>query len=219
MRNEEDWTEADFLSAQRALGYTFCDRELLKTCFTHKTYANNRGGESNERLEFLGDAVLQLCVTETLYRGNGSDEGALTDLRKQYVSKEALELAEKKAGLMPYLRYSGGENNLAGKTPSNLFEAVTAGIYLDGGMAEARKFLERFLTEDKTDNYKSRLQEYAQEREKKTPEYAVREEEGRFVCTVRALGKEARGEGESKKAAEKEAAKALLEIISERTEH
>lgn len=219
MHNGEDFRGEDLTSAEEAIGYQFKDRELLAMSLTHKSWSNSYGGEDNERLEFLGDAVLELIVTETLYRTTRSNEGALTGLRQQFVSQSALELACARAKLMEFLRYSGGENNVGGKTASNLFEAVLGGIYLDGGMDASRKFLARFLTFNETENYKSLLQEYVQERIKSMPKYTLTEENGGYSCVVRALGKEGRGGGSSKKAAETEAAKALYQILTERKEH
>ncbi len=214
MRNGEDWTQETYAQAEKAIGYSFRDKELLKACFTHKSFSNVHVGEThNERLEFLGDAVLQLCVTESLYRHSSADEGALTTRRKNYVAKEALEEATKRAGLMRFLRYSGGEGNIAGKTLSNLFEAVVAGVYLDGGMNEARAFLKRYLTETRMSNFKSALQELVQVTEKVPPTYTVKEEGGAFVCTVFSMGKRGTGRGESKQAAEQNAAKQLYDIL------
>lgn len=217
MNNGENWTEETFRAAESALLHRFSDRGLLLTCFTHKSYANAFGGEHNERLEFLGDAVLGLAVTEELFGRSGADEGKLTERRKGYVSQSALECAEKKAGLMRFLRYSGGEHNVGGKTASNLFEACVAGLYLDGGMGAVKKFLGEYLSETDTENYKSRLQEYVQERVPETPAYFPKETGDGFECTVKALGKSAKGIGASKKAAETAAAKRLLEIFTERT--
>lgn len=216
MHNGENFSEADLKAAEEAIVYQFKDRELLKTSLTHKSWTNTFGGENNERLEFLGDAVLELIVTEQLYRTTRSDEGALTGIRQQYVSQAALEQACDRAGLMKFLRYSGGENNVAGKTASNLLEAVLGGIYLDGGMREARRFLKRFLKLSVTENYKSLLQEYVQEQAKMTPKYAIVEEEGGYQCIVKALGKEGRGAGNSKKAAEMEAAASLYKKLTKR---
>lgn len=213
MRNGESWKESDLVAAQNAIGYRFHDEGLLKTCFTHKSYSNARGGEDNERLEFLGDAVLELCVTEALYKSSPLNEGRLTELRQQYVSQTALERAEERAGLKRFLRFSGGENNVSGKTASNLFEAVVGAIYLDGGIEEVRAFLTRYLSISESENYKTVLQEYVQERTKKTPVYLVSERNGKYVCSVSALGKKACGEGESKKSAETEAAKKLCRIL------
>lgn len=215
MNNGQDWQEETYRLAEEHIGYRFSDRKLLKTCFTHTSYTNVGGGENNERLEFLGDAVLQLCVTEELYTDVGESEGELTELRKQYVSQKALEAAERRAGLMEFLRHSGGESNVGGKTASNLFEAVVAGIYLDGGMDEAKAFLKRYLVRIERENDKNLLQELVQERERRTPSYRVEERDGSYFCTVRALGKQACGEGASKKQAETRAAHALYQILSE----
>lgn len=215
MNNGENWSAETYRAAERAIGYEFRDRELLITCFTHKSYANAFGGEHNERLEFLGDAVLGLVVSDMLYRDHlKSDEGELTNRRKQYVSKDALTPIAEKLALMQYLRLSGGKENLGAKTPSSLFEAVVAGIYLDGGLKEAEKFLSRHLEIAAVIDYKTALQEYVQARSKRAPEYFdERETETGFVCGVRALGKTAEGEGTSKKAAQVSAAKQLLEKL------
>ncbi len=217
MNNGENWTEETCRLAEEALGHSFRDKNLLRTCFTHKSYANAFGGEHNERLEFLGDAVLGLAVTEELFARRGEDEGKLTERRKGYVSQSALERAEREAGLMQYLRYSGGEHNVGGKTASNLFEACVAGLYLDGGMDAVRAFLHRYLSETDPENYKSRLQEYVQERVQEPPRYSTRETEEGFTCTVSALGQRAEGAGASKKAAETAAAGRLLKLFTERT--
>ncbi len=217
MNNGEDWTESTYALAEEAIGYAFSDKALLLRCFTHSTYAGREA--SNERLEFLGDAVLQLIVTEMLYRTSGADEGKLTETRKQYVSQRALETAESRVRLMRFLRHAGGESNVGGKTRSSLFEAVLGGIYLDGGMGEAERFVSRFLSEIETDNYKTLLQEYVQERQRATPHYATSETEAGYRCTVTALGASAEGEGGSKKEAETQAAKRLYRYFSEKRTH
>lgn len=216
MRNGEDWTEETYAQVMQAIGYTFSDRTLLLAAFTHSSYANAHGGVCNERLEFLGDAVLQLIVTERLFKKYGEDEGVLTELRKQYVARPALEQAEHRMGLMRFLRHAGGEENLGGKTSSNLFEAVIGAIYSDGGLAPVRKFLAAHLSGTDAENFKTRLQEYVQETAKEAPEYRTRETEGGFYAEVFALGRHAGGKGTSKKAAETAAAKALLEIFQVR---
>lgn len=203
----------DCKEIERIIGYSFRDPALLLTAFTHSTYAEHFGEESNERLEFLGDAVLQLVVTEMLYAAMDGDEGVLTERRKQYVSKHALERAEGKMGLMRYLRYFGGEESVGGKTSSNLFEAVAGAIYLDGGLAPAAQFIRSHISVIRSENYKSMLQEYVQERERETPRYRVTATESGFECTASALGASATGMGASKKAAETEAARKLLETF------
>lgn len=218
MRSGETFTEEILAGAERTVCHKFKDRSLLETALTHSSYSNVHGGESNERLEFLGDAVLELLVSEEIYREYPeADEGKLTALRQQYVSRTALEKPCLKAGLPKYMRYLGGEDNVRGKTASNLFEAVLGALFLDGGAAAAKRFLWRYLTLSGERNYKSLLQEYVQEREKKVPSYETREEGGKHVCTVRALGAQARGEGASHKEAETSAAKQLYRKLTERT--
>ena len=219
MRNCEDWTQDTYARAEDAIGYTFRDRALLKACFTHSSYSNFRQGEkNNERLEFLGDAVLQLCVTEHLFEESGADEGTLTARRQSYVSRAALEEAEKRADLLRFLRHSGGEDSLAGKTASNLFEAVVGGIYLDGGYAAARAFLGRFLVETQLGNFKTQLQELLQERGEGIPVYRCTERDGQFFCTVSASEQTGSGRGRSKQAAEQAAAKQLYESLTKGTQ-
>lgn len=218
MKSGEDWNAHTREEAENAIGYRFRDEKLLKRCFTHSSYSNLTGEESNERLEFLGDAVLGLCISEKLFSNyRKGDEGALTDLRKEYVSQEALTESEKKIGLMRFLRYSGGEGNVGGKTPSNLFEAVIAGIYLDGGLEEARKFVENNAVHVDLKNYIGALQELVQPISHETPVYNTEcGKSGKCVCRVTALGTSAEAEGENKRAAEKEAAKKLYQILSAR---
>ena len=224
MKNGEDWTEETYREAERAIGYTFRDKELLRTCFTHSTYRNNiaHGGEDNERLEFLGDAVLELVVSDRLYRNSSRDEGKLTERRKGYVSKEALTPVAEKLGLMRFLRHSNREENMGGrdgKILSSIFEAVTAGIYLDGGMEEAVKFLNRNLKYTDMESPISALQVYVQERTRTTPVYREREEGGEFLAEVTALGEKGTGRGKNKQAAKEAAAKMLREKLKERKSH
>ncbi len=224
MKNGEDWTEETYKEAERAIGYAFRNRELLKTCFTHSTYRNNvaHGGEDNERLEFLGDAVLQLAVSDFLFRTTDKDEGKLTEKRKGYVSREALTPVAERLGLMKFLRHSNREEDMGGKDgkiQSSLFEAVTAGIYLDGGMEEAERFLRRNLEYMDMESPISALQIYVQERAKRTPVYSERAEGGEFFAEAVALGEKEEGRGKSKQAAKEAAAKALLEKLKEREKH
>lgn len=213
MRNGEDFAEGDLEEICRILGYTFKNMELLKACFTHRSYSNLFECKDNERLEFLGDAVLELAVTEQLFRSHEEREGALTELRQRLVSQSALERASERLGLMRFLRHSGGESNLRGKTSSNLFEAVVGGIYLDGGMEEVRPFLLRNLSLIAPANYKTLLQEFVQERTKSRPVYETHAEGEGYICTVSALEQSAEGRGESKKSAETSAAEQLYQIL------
>lgn len=171
---------------EERLGYTFKDKTLLRTCFTHSSYSHEHGGKNNEILEFFGDAILEFVVTEYLFAKYPTEsEGVLTGYRQQIVSRKPLAEAIVRLGLNEYILYGEGER----KNPpehheaacENLFEALVAGIYIDGGLDEAKNFIKRVLlsrfrpgknvmkTEEvpvavtaKTENYKGKLQEYVQ---------------------------------------------------------
>lgn len=135
---------------EERIGYTFKDKTLLRTCFTHSSYSHEHGGKNNERLEFFGDSILGFITTEYLYGKNPDlGEGQLTVYKQQLVSRKPLAAAINKLGLNDYILYGVGEKN---NTPEhheaaceNLYEALVAGIYLDGGLAEAANFIKRTL--------------------------------------------------------------------------
>lgn len=207
---------ADFSKIEEKLGYTFRDKDLLSTCFTHSSYANAHGGASNERLEFLGDALIGFLVAEELY-GAGGSEGKMTKQRIATVSQKPLESAVRAMGV-GYVYFSGSECNLGKKSISSLFEAITAGIYLDGGMEAARTFVREKLLPyaGNYDDGKSKLNELF-------PHAVVYEECSRsgqdhapcFTVCVNAGGKSAEGTGASKEEAEQAAAQALLKLFKE----
>lgn len=201
-------------AAEEAIGYTFADKTLLARCFCHSSAAHEGGSESNERLEFLGDAVVQLYVTDLLYRTDRGSEGVLTAKRQNYVSRGALEAACESLGLIGFLRYSG-EVLLHGKTAANLYEAVVGGIYLDGGYAAAEAFLSRTLLPQDEKNDKALLQEFVQARGKALPVYVSQETEQGVVCKVSALGECAQACAHTKKLAERAAARRLFGKLSE----
>ena len=212
--------------SEKRIGYTFRNKELLITAFTHSTYANVHGGEDNERLEFLGDSVLQMVVSEALYFRKEKDrvlrEGEMTVLRQMMVRKEALLDAVERLGLKDFLLIEGGEANVGDKTVSSLFETVTAAIYLDSGYRAAKKFISDNLVFRVERNFKGELQELLQKRGEHTPQYVL-EKEGKdnnplFVCHATASGVQAEGSGRSKAAAEQAAAKELLEILTDKRE-
>ncbi len=218
MNSGENFTKELLRAAEEAIGYSFRNVALLEASLTHKSYSNAGGGENNERLEFLGDAVLEIIVSEWLYAAHPqAEEGELTALRQRYVSKTALAALCERAGFMRFLRYMGGEQNLGSKTVESLPEAILGAIYLDGGMKEARAFVRRFIVASHTENYRSLLQEYVQKHTKQTPVYTVREENGAYVCTVRAMEREAKGKGVGKQAAEIAAAEKLYRKLTERS--
>lgn len=207
---------ADLSAAEGKLGYVFKDKQLLERCFTHSSYANAHGGESNERLEFLGDALLGFLVAEELY-GKGGSEGAMTAERIRLVAAQPLARAVRAAGLDAFLLHAG---NAGEKSVSSLFEALIAGIYLDGGMEPARAFVRANLpmAEEREPNYKGDLQEYLQGRAEARAVYEVVASAGAphaptFTVRASACGLAAEGAGTSRRAAEKEAAKNLLALL------
>ncbi len=206
---------------EKKIGYAFTDTRLLEEAFTHSTYANANGGRDNERMEYLGDAVLQLVVTEWQYaRHETAEEGALTRERQRLVCEDALYEAVKALGIEQYLRVSGGKANVGKKTVSSLFETVTAAIYLDGGYAPAKKFIlahGRLEEEAYPVNHKGALQEFLQKRGEEPPKYELnktgKDNAPTFHARASAMGITAEGDGRSKKEAEQEAALLLLEKL------
>ena len=213
----------DLSVLETVLSYTFEDRKLLKTALTHPSM----GGEHNQRLEFLGDAVLEMCVSEKIYEMHPEmKEGAMTRLRQKLVREGRLARVAREMGLGNFLAMDRGCEASGGReNPSVLcdaFEAVLAAVYLDGGMDAARQMVMHFIgdcTETDEMDAKSALQEYLQGKKCPLPEYLVVGEEGLphervFTVSVRLEGKEiATGSGTSKKRAEQNAATAALQKI------
>lgn len=211
-----------FTEIENIIGYSFRDKALLQEAFTHSTYAHSHGGKDNERMEYLGDAVLQLVVTDWQYRRDErAEEGRLTFERQKFVCEDALDEAVRDLGLQRYLLIEGGRANVGKKTVSSLFETVVAAIYLDGGYAPAKEFIlkhGRLETQAQPKNYKGALQEWLQSQGEKPPIYQT-EKSGKdnapvFKATAVAMGKRAIGEGGSKKEAEQQAAKALVDSLT-----
>ena len=212
------------------IGYTFRDPQLLLTALTHTSYANESREhvQHNERLEFLGDSVLQLVSADHLYHAyRDRPEGDLTRIRASLVSEDALFQFAQEIRLGEYLRLGRGEERCGGRSRpsvvSDAFEALIAALYLDGGMEAARSFILPFITECKTaeEDYKTKLQEVIQQNPEDKLSYAVTGESGpahdkRFEVTVLLNGSAmAAGTGRSKKAAEQQAAKAALRKLNQ----
>ena len=227
---------ADLAALQQTLGISFNGLSLLEQALVHSSYVNENPGvapASNERLEFLGDAVLGLVVAEKLYQDfPHCAEGEMTKLRAALVRGNTLARVARTIGLGDYLYLGRGEEASGGRRkPANLagaLEAMIAAIFLDQGSVTTRDFILRLLNKELQKvaspgarvDYKSQLQELIQAREQQTPAYQLVEAMGpdhdqRFTVEVRAgdavLGK---GSGKSKKAAETEAARAALEQLS-----
>ena len=211
------------------IGYTFRDRSLLVLALTHTSFANEaHSGHlgSNERLEFLGDAVLELVSSAFFYREKPKlSEGELTKLRASFVCEPALAYCAEQIPLPPYLLLGRGEEMTGGRLRpsivSDAMEAVIGAIYLDGGLTPARAYIDRFILNDiegKRYFYdaKTILQEEIQKDKDAVLSYELRGEEGpehlkRFtVAALRDGVPLAEGEGSSKKEAEQRAAYAAL---------
>lgn len=217
--------------AQTVLGVKFTDIELLVTAFTHRSYLNEHkksAHEHNERLEFLGDAVLELVVTEYLYTNFSEPEGILTNWRSSLVRTESISAAAARSGFEPLLRLSKGEKRgterARAQILANSYEAVIGALYLDKGYEPAKAFITQTLivtfkeildTGSWLDS-KSHLQEVAQSREGHTPIYKVLTEEGpdhdkTFTVGVFVGGKlKGKGTGPSKQIGQQKAAEEAL---------
>ncbi|HZM64442.1 MAG TPA: ribonuclease III [Candidatus Saccharimonadales bacterium] len=217
--------------ARDVLGVTFDKIELLITAFTHRSYLNEHkksAHEHNERLEFLGDAVLELVVTEYLYSNFSEPEGILTNWRSSLVRTESISAAASRYGFEPLLRLSRGEKHgterARAQILANSYEAVIGALYLDKGYEPAKEFITKTLivtfkeildTGSWLDS-KSHLQEVAQSREGHTPIYKVLSEEGpdhdkTFTVGVFVGNKlKGTGTGPSKQIGQQKAAQAAL---------
>ena len=224
----------DLSALQTRLGHSFQNPALLELALTHPSIAHEQGAptQHNQRLEFLGDAVLQLVLTQELYQKFPTyDEGPLTKARAKLVNRRALAEKGRLLGLGENLVVSRGEETHGGRErPSALadaFEAVLGAIFLDGGFPAARNFVLNHFREAFTslgnipilENPKGELQEYLQARSAEAPRYQMLSTSGPdhdrvFECTVHHEGRElARGRGKSKKDAESEAARAALQVL------
>lgn len=220
-------------SLQGTLGYRFSSPALLEQALTHRSFANESGGgiEDNERLEFLGDAVLDLVISHMLMDAHPDlSEGELSNARASLVSESALSAMAARIDLGRWLRFGKGEERAGGnKKPSLLadaLEAVLAATYLDGGFEASRRvvkslFADAVQTFQVGDNmdYKTQLQEMVQAKEKRAPTYKVVGETGPdhakvFTVAVLIGDKEiATAEGKTKKAAEQLAASLAVSIL------
>lgn len=222
----------EFGQFETKIGHAFKKKELLEQAFTHRSYLNeNRsiGREHNERLEFLGDAVLELVVTEFLFaKYPEKPEGDLTAYRAALVNTVSIAGAASALGMNEYLLLSRGEARDTGRARqiilANAFEALIGALYLDSGYAASKNFIAEQLFH-KTDEVvekrlwqdaKSRLQEIAQEKHGVTPTYKLMDQSGPDHNKIFVIGayigdeKIATGEGRSKQEAEQDAAQKAL---------
>lgn len=216
---------------QTKLGFTFNDQSLLERAFIHRSYLNEHpklGLEHNERIEFLGDAVLELAVTDFLYRNYPNPEGDLTNWRSALVKTESLASVAQMLQIAEFFKLSRGEAKGNARShnliSANAVEALIGAIYLDQGYEAARKFIADHIISRLTEiletgtwmDAKSKFQEMAQERFGLTPSYKVIEESGPDHDKVFAIGVYVgdslygKGSGSSKQAGQQEAAAAAL---------
>lgn len=221
--------------AREKLGFEFENIDLLVTALTHRSYVNEHRksvSEHNERLEFLGDAVLELVVTDFLFRNYDEAEGILTSWRAALVRTESIGEAGQKLGYEPLVRMSRGEKQGSERARlqilANAFEALIGAIYLERGYDDAATFITKHIS-SKLDNIlkegswrdpKSHLQEVMQRVDGVTPRYVVIEEVGPDHDKVFTLGVYAgdrlvsKGVGPSKQGAQQEAAKSALQTYA-----
>ncbi len=219
---------------QRQINISFNNPALLEQAFIHRTYLNEHpklGLEHNERLEFLGDAVLELVVTDFLYRNFPNPEGDLTNWRSALVKTESLASVAEKLNISPYFKLSRGESKGNARShnliSANAIEAIIGAIYLDQGYDGAKTFiteqiistLTQILAEGTWMDPKSKFQELAQNQYGLTPNYRVMEEAGPDHDKIFTVGVYVgdrlfgQGNGSSKQAAQQVAAAAALETV------
>ncbi|MBB1552484.1 ribonuclease III [Candidatus Saccharibacteria bacterium] len=217
--------------AKEKLGYDFENINLLVTALTHRSYLNEHkksASEHNERLEFLGDAVLELVTTDFLFSNYDKPEGILTAWRSALVRTESIGAAGERLGYEKLIRMSRGEKQGSARARqqilANAFEATTGAIYLDKGYEAAKKYitdnilstLPQILEEESWRDPKSYLQEISQARDGFTPIYKVLKEDGPDHDKIFTLGvfvgdkKMGEGEGPSKQIAQQEAAREAI---------
>lgn len=223
--------------AREKLGFEYNDIQLLVTALTHRSYVNEHKksvSEHNERLEFLGDAVLELVVTDFLYKKFEEPEGILTSWRAALVRTESIGDAGARLGFEPLVRMSKGEKQGSERARlqilANAFEAIIGSIYLDQGYEKADEFihthilskLDTILNEGTWRDPKSHLQEVSQRLDGATPVYKVISEDGPDHDKVFTLGAYVngtlmgKGVGPSKQSAQQEAARASLKAYEKR---
>lgn len=220
---------------EEKLGYQFQDRSLLENALTHSSYANEHHAahvQSNERLEFLGDSVLGMVVADYLYRNFPAlPEGDLTRMRASLVCEGNLVNVAALWDLGAYLRLGKGEESCGGRERPSIradaVEAVLAAVYLDGGIVQARKLVQRFIldhmsqTDPAVQDFKTALQELVQRRSGQALTYHLLSQSGpdhakTFEMEVRLNGKPVgAGKGRSKKDAEQAAARAALKVLGQ----
>jgi ribonuclease-3 len=224
-----------FEELERNIGYTFKDKKLLETAFIHPSYAfEKRMGRNYQLLEFLGDAVVELIVSEHLIkRFPQESEGELSQMRSFLVSERVLSALAKSCGLHSFVLLGKGEELTGGREKESIlcdvFEALFGAIYLDGGYEKAKEVFEKNFLNKMWEIFenisykdpKNQLQEISQRIFKQNPEYEVISEEGphhkkKFTVICRVDRFSTLGTGNSKKEAERDSARKMLELLEEK---
>ncbi len=226
-------------SLETRIGYEFKDKDILIKALSHKSQANERRRKAdpkasvihNERLEFLGDAVLQLVISDILWdRNRGADEGKLSKMRSALVNEQCLAEIARKIDLGQHILLGKGEINTGGREKNSIlacaYEALLGALYVEGGLEVVygvidKQFLEQFQNIEElvvTHDYKSLLQEKVQGGYRRPPLYRVEKEEGpdhdKIFDVVVSVGRlKASGRGRNKKEAEQSAARSLLKVL------
>lgn len=215
---------------QSILDYRFKNSDLLEQALTHRSYSQIN---NNERLEFLGDSVLSLVISENIYqRESGADEGELSRLRSSLVKEEALARVARDIGLGDFIYLGGGELKSGGFRRSSILsdalEAIIGAIYLDSGFAPAKNTILHLYQDyllnlpdiDSLKDSKTQLQEYLQSKQLDLPDYVVIQTTGKshdqiftVSCNIESLKMHFNGTGSSRKKAEQNSAKKTLDHI------
>lgn len=234
-KRKTDAACADLGALETLIGYTFKDRSLLERALVHSSAATEGDLESNQTLEFLGDAVLDLAVSEFLLRRNPDcSEGELTRMRSSIVSAKGLAAAAANLDLGRWIRLGRGEARSGGSKKANIladtYEAVVAAVFLDSGYEAAKGLIDRTFgheiadADPDGDDWKTELQELTQARYHCTPNYALVATSGpdhakHFEVAIRVNGEIlARGEGANRKSAEQMAAQQAVLVLQSRTD-
>lgn len=203
--------------AENKIGYVFSDKSILERALT---LSSADSVNNNQRLEFFGDAILEFIVSEIIY-DEAQSEGTLTERRQTLVSDRHLRSVSEKLGLDKFLKRGKSDNSNKKAVPS-VYEAVTAAIYLDGGLDAARNFIKTTLdfSENSLQNSKGELQEYLQGRGESYPEYITRNcgtpQAPYFTAEIEVDGETFSGSADNKREAEQNAARAALNRINGR---
>lgn len=217
---------------EKILGYNFTNKKLISTALTHSSFANESGksGDNYERLEFLGDAILEFITSEYIfYKFKNLPEGKLTRIRASLVCEKTLNIFAHKLKIGKFIRLSHGEEKTGGRERASIladsFESIVAAIFLDGGMECAKKIVLRFISNELDQpceivkDYKTKIQEYMQSKKQKEIKYNLISEVGpdhdkKFTMEIEIQGVSmGLGTAGSKKEAEQLAAKSALENI------